>query len=65
MLNATTPLFTVVAAHFLTKNEKMSMLKIIGVVFGLVGVAMVIGEEAINGIGDSILGQFAVVGAAI
>lgn len=65
ILNATTPLFTVVAAHFLTKDEKMSTLKIIGVVFGLVGVVMIIGQEVIDGIGDSILGQLAVVGAAI
>lgn len=65
ILNATTPLFTVVAAHFLTKDEKMSSLKIMGVVFGLLGVVIMIGQEAIGGIGNSILGQLAVLGAAI
>ncbi len=65
ILNATTPLFTVVAAHFLTKDEKMSNLKIMGVVFGLTGVVIMIGHEALGGLGDSIWGQFAVLGAAI
>ena len=65
ILNATTPLFTVVAAHFLTKDEKMSTLKILGVVFGLTGVVIMIGQEAFGGLEDSILGQIAVLGAAI
>ncbi len=65
ILNATTPLFTVVAAHFLTKDEKMSKLKVLGIVFGLAGVAIMIGHEALGRLGDSILGQFAVLGAAI
>ena len=65
ILNATTPLFTVVAAHFLTKDEKMSTLKILGVGIGLAGVVIMIGQEAFGGIGDSFLGQLAVLGAAI
>jgi drug/metabolite transporter (DMT)-like permease len=65
ILNATTPLFTVVAAHFLTKDEKMSNLKIIGIVFGLTGVAVMIGHEVLDGLGDSILAQVAVLGAAM
>ncbi len=65
ILIATTPLFTVVTAHFLTKDEKMSTLKIMGVAFGLIGIVIMIGQEVIGGIGDSILGQLAVLGAAI
>jgi drug/metabolite transporter (DMT)-like permease len=65
ILNATTPLFTVVAAHFLTKNEKLSRLKIMGIVSGLTGVAIMIGHEALGGLGDSILAQVAVLGAAV
>ena len=65
ILNATTPLFTVVAAHFLTNDEKMSPLKILGVVFGLTGVVIMIGQEAFGGLGDNILGQLAVLGAAV
>lgn len=64
ILNATTPLFTVVAAHFLTNDEKMSKLKIFGVGLGLTGVVIMMGQEALGGIGDNILGQFAILGAA-
>lgn len=65
ILNATTPLFTIVAAHFLTKDEKMTSNKIIGVVIGFAGVVIMIGHEAFGGLGDSVFAQFAVLGAAI
>jgi len=65
ILNATTPLFTIVAAHFLTKDEKMTKLKIVGVIIGIGGVVIMIGHEALVGIGDSVFAQLAVLGAAI
>lgn len=65
ILNATTPLFTVVVAHFLTKDEQMSPNKIFGVVLGLVGVVTMIGQEVFMGATTSILGQLAVLGAAV
>jgi drug/metabolite transporter (DMT)-like permease len=37
-LNATTPVFTVVVAHFLTRDEKSTATRLIGVLFGLAGV---------------------------
>ena len=43
ILNATMPLFTVVIAHVLTGDEKVTSLRIGGVVSGLVGVAIMIG----------------------
>jgi drug/metabolite transporter (DMT)-like permease len=65
ILNATTPLFTVMAAHFLTQDEKMTKLKMTGVAIGFSGVVIMIGTEALGGQGESIYGQFAVLGAAI
>jgi len=65
IINATTPLFTVVAAHFLTNDEKMSKHKVLGVFIGLTGVGVMIGYEILGGIGDSILAQLAVLGGAI
>ncbi len=64
ILNATTPLFTVIAAHVLTRDEKMSITKMIGVLFGFTGVVFMIGHEALGGLGNSIYGQLAVLGAA-
>ena len=65
ILNATTPLFTIVAAHLLTKDEKMTSNKIVGVLIGFAGVVIMIGHEAFGGLGDSVFAQLAVLGAAI
>ena len=65
ILNATTPLFTVVVAHFLTSDEKMSGQKVLGVLLGLTGVALMIGGAALQSLGASVLAQIAILGAAI
>ncbi len=65
ILNATTPLFTIVAAHFLTENEKITSNKILGVIIGFAGVVIMFGHEALGGLGDSVFAQLAVLGAAI
>ena len=65
ILNATTPLWTVVLAHFLTHDERMSPNKLAGVSFGLLGVIVMIGPAALGGVGLNVLAQFAVVGAAL
>ena len=65
ILNATTPLFTIVAAHFLTKDEKMTSNKIVGVIIGFTGVVIMLGHEALGGLGESVIAQLAILGAAI
>ena len=65
ILNATTPIFTIVAAHFLTKDEKMTNNKVIGVLIGFAGVVTMLGHEALGGLGASVFAQLAVLGAAI
>lgn len=65
ILNATTPLWTVVIAHFLTQDERMSKNKLAGVAFGLIGIVFMVGPAALSGIGLNVLAQLAVLGAAI
>ena len=65
ILNATTPLWTVVLAHFLTRDEKMTAPRLSGVLFGLVGVVVLIGPAALTGLDLNVLSQLAVVGAAV
>ncbi len=65
ILNAATPLFTVVLAHFLTSDEKMTAYKLVGVLLGLVGVTVMIGGEFLAGLGLYVMAQLAVLGAAI
>jgi drug/metabolite transporter (DMT)-like permease len=65
ILNATTPLFTVVIAHFLTRDEQMSANRLAGVLLGIVGVAITIGPDALRDLGLHLLAQIAVLGAAV
>ncbi|MHA1536011.1 MAG: DMT family transporter [Alphaproteobacteria bacterium] len=65
ILNATTPLFTVILAHFLTSDEKLTPARMLGVGLGLAGVAILIGPEALLGMGAAVLGQIAILGAAL
>ena len=64
ILNATTPLFTVLLAHVLTRDERMTGNRLIGVLLGLGGVAALVGPDVLGGLGAQGLAQLAVLGAA-
>jgi drug/metabolite transporter (DMT)-like permease len=65
ILNATTPLFTVIVAHYLTDDEHLTGQKFAGVLVGFAGVAVMIGAAAMAAWDASILAQLAVLGAAL
>ena len=65
ILNATTPLFTVVVAHLLTSDERMTGSRMAGALTGLLGVAVMIGAGAFADEGSHLLAQLAVLGAAL
>jgi drug/metabolite transporter (DMT)-like permease len=64
ILNATTPLFTLVVAHLLTEDEKIDRTKIAALIAGLAGVTMLIGPDLLLG-GSNYWGQLACLGAAV
>lgn len=65
ILNATTPIWGVVVAHFLTRDERMTPRKIAGVLLGFGGVAMMIGPTLLSNLGNSALAQLACVTASL
>lgn len=65
ILNATTPLFTVVVAHFLTSDEKIAVGRLFGVSAGLAGVTVMIGVDPATGPDVALLAPLAVLGAAL
>ena len=65
ILNATTPMFTVLVAHVLTTDEKATGGRIFGVVMGLAGVTLMIGPDVLQQFDEGVVGQIAVVGAAV
>src|SRR5689334_4055708 len=65
ILNATTPIWGVVVAHFLTRDERMTPRKIAGVLLGFGGVALMIGPSLLSSLGTSGLAQLACVTASL
>jgi drug/metabolite transporter (DMT)-like permease len=65
ILNATTPIFTVLLAHFLTSDEHLTVHKLMGVLIGFFGVYLMMSPELKNGFSWRGLGQIAILGAAI
>lgn len=65
ILNAATPLFTVLVASALLPDERATPLKLGGVVIGLAGVVVMIGPDALDGLGAAVLAQLAVLGATV
>jgi drug/metabolite transporter (DMT)-like permease len=64
ILNATTPLFGVLVAHLLTVDEKLTRLRLAGVLAGIGGVAVMVGPTVLAGVGSERLAPFAVLCAA-
>lgn len=64
ILNAATPLFTVVLAHALTRDDRMTRRKLVGVLIGLAGVTVMIGEDALRDLGVHVVAQVICLAAA-
>ena len=64
ILNAVTPIFIVLVAHVTTADEKISGGKLMGVGFGFLGTAVLVGPAAFQSISGGVEGQMAVLLAA-
>ncbi len=65
ILNATTPLFTVIVAHFFTQDEKLSATKGVALLLGLAGVVVLVGPVAASAVAADFWGQLACLAAAL
>lgn len=65
IFNSLMPLFTVIFAHYATRDERFTGRKLTGVVLGLAGVVVLMGPSILMGLGSRVLGQLAVAGAAV
>jgi len=65
ILNATTPLFTILVAGVFLSDERFSVIRLAGVAIGLFGVVVMIGTDALDGIGSSVWAQMFSLGAAV
>ena len=65
IVNAMTPIWTVIIANFVTVDEKMSRRKILGILSGFCGVAVLMGGDIMQGLGASALAQASVLVATV
>ncbi len=65
LLNTTPPLFVFLIGFFLLRDRADSYRKAIGIIFGFVGVLIIMGPAALSGETNSVLGQLAVTGASL
>lgn len=62
---AMTPLFTALLAHALTRDERLTIGKLAGVLLGLAGAVTMVGPVLIAGLGVHALAELAVLAAAV
>jgi drug/metabolite transporter (DMT)-like permease len=65
ILNATTPIFTVLIAQVATRDEKLTTGKLVGVGAGFLGVAAMLGPDVLIDIGTGVWAQLACLVAAL
>ena len=64
ILNATTPLFTVLVVHLFTPDERLTPLKTAGVAVGFAGAVFMVGPDALGGLGTGVTAQLACLAVA-
>ncbi len=65
ILMSAVPLFTIVLAHMLRSDERITIGKAAALVLGGVGVVVLVGPDVLSGLGSDLLGQIAVLGACL
>lgn len=59
------PLFTALLAYWFTDDERLTVAKLIGIGLGLGGIVLLIGPDALAGVGKNLAAQLAIVLAAL
>ncbi|PSH68073.1 EamA family transporter [Phyllobacterium brassicacearum] len=65
ILNSTTPIFAFLLTVLITRHEAVTGRKVFGVAAGIVGISLIIGLEAFDGLGKELISQLAIVVATI
>lgn len=65
ILNSTTPIFTFLITIAFTRHEPAGLRKLFGVLAGVIGICLIIGVEALNGLGRELLSQLAMLVATV
>jgi drug/metabolite transporter (DMT)-like permease len=65
ILDATVPLFTILIAHYLLRDDKITLPKVLGLLTGFAGVIVLMSRDLMHASTSSLLGQAAVILASV
>ena len=65
ILNSTSPIFVFLLTALITRHEPVTWRKLFGVVAGITGIGLIVGVEALGGLGHALVAQLAIVAATI
>ncbi|MFI5020030.1 MAG: DMT family transporter [Alphaproteobacteria bacterium] len=65
ILNSMTPLCTALLAHLFTRDERLTLGKLTGILVGLAGAIVMIGPELLAGLGVHVLAELAALAATV
>jgi len=65
LLQATTPIFTILLAHLFTRDDRVTWGKVLGVALGFCGVGLLMWPEVRQGVSASVWSMLAIVGSSV
>ena len=65
ILNSTSPIFVFLLTALITRHEALTARKLFGVVAGITGIGLIVGSEALGGLGHELVAQLAIVAATV
>src|SRR3954452_17816574 len=65
ILNSTAPIFTFILTFAVTRHEPVTSRKLVGVIAGMAGICLIVGMQALAGLGEQLIAQIVCVLAAI
>ncbi|MEX0954014.1 MAG: DMT family transporter [Rhizobiaceae bacterium] len=65
VLNATTPFWTMLLANAFLQDEKLTGRKVLGIVLGIAGTAVMVGPGIVAGLGGPVWAKLALIGTAL
>jgi drug/metabolite transporter (DMT)-like permease len=65
ILNSTSPIFTFFLTLAITQHEALTARKLFGVIAGMAGIFLIVGMQALDGLGEQLIAQIVTVLAAI
>jgi drug/metabolite transporter (DMT)-like permease len=65
ILCSTSPIFTFLITSAITRHEPATPTKLFGVIIGIVGICLIVGVEALSGLGGALTAEFAIIAATL